>query len=80
MSTAGRASDNFRTAWRFHPPFALKLVSVAFAAFGLVLPTLSLTFWKSFFFSFFFLALEPILSVNRYRYVWCRFVLDALLA
>ena len=48
-------------------PFALKLVLVAFAAFGGVFPTLSFAFWKSFFFSFFFLALDPMLSVNHYQ-------------
>ena len=42
-------------------PFDVKLVSVKLTAFGFVLPTLSLGFWKSFFFSFFFRALAPIL-------------------
>lgn len=59
-----RVLSTFSAALRIfenHPPFALKLVSVAFAALGFALPTLSFAFWKSFFFSFFFLALEPIL-------------------
>jgi hypothetical protein len=42
--------------------FALKLVSVKLAAFAFVFPTLSLVFWKSCFFSLFFLALDPILA------------------
>lgn len=43
-------------------PLDLKLVSVKLDAFALALPTFSLGFWKSFFFSFFFLVLEPILT------------------
>jgi len=37
----------------------LKLVSVKLVGFGRALPTLSLGFLKSFFLSFFFFALEP---------------------
>lgn len=49
-----------RNAQNLH--FALKLVSVKLSALGFVLPTFSFGFWKSFFFSFFLFALEPILS------------------
>lgn len=41
----------------------LKLVSVKLLALGWVLPTLYLGFLKSFAFSFFFLVLDPILTV-----------------
>lgn len=44
--------------------FDLKLVSVKLEAFGLALPTFNLGFWKSFFFSFFFLSLEPISNLS----------------
>lgn len=53
-----------RTQSFLNLPFALKLVSVAFAALGLALPTFNFGFWKSFFFSFLFLALDPILSIH----------------
>ena len=47
-----------------HAPFDLKLVFVKLAGFGFALPTLSLVFWKSFFFSFFLRALDPITSTG----------------
>lgn len=40
--------------------FARNEASVTFEAFGLVFPTFSFVFWKSFFFSFFAFALLPI--------------------
>jgi hypothetical protein len=49
--------------------FELKLVSVKLEDFGFVFPTFSLGFWKSFFFSFFFLLLEPILILSLAQWI-----------
>ena len=67
MEGAAAVSD----CWLRTIDLALKLVSVKFAALAFVLPTLSLVFWKSCFFSLFFFALDPIvvclLSFNLCR-------------
>ena len=59
---SSEGAEDASDCWLRTIDFALKLVSVKFAAFAFVLPTLSLVFWKSAFFSLFFLALYPILA------------------
>ena len=59
--------------WARTMPLDWKLVSVKFVGLGRAFPTFNLGFWKSFFFSCFFLALDPIVPESVCS-VWVRTV------